>query len=57
MKGKRGKAQVETLDEGSISEDHPALMLLKDGESKPVRWFLFLYAEIFVVRILVVIIS
>jgi len=35
MKGKRGKAQVETLDEGSISEDHPALMLLKDGESKP----------------------
>ena len=37
MKGKRGKAQVETLDEGSIAEDHPALMLLKDGESKPVN--------------------
>ena len=37
MKAKRGKAQVETLDEGSIAEDHPALMLLKDGESKPVN--------------------
>jgi len=34
LKGNRGKCHVETLEEGSTSPDHPALMLLKDGESK-----------------------
>ena len=36
MKGVRGKCHVETLDEDSVPEDHPALMLLKDGASKTV---------------------
>jgi len=35
IKGKRGKCRVDNLDEGSISEEHPAIMMLKDGESKP----------------------
>lgn len=34
IKGSRGKARVSTLDGASCSPDHPALMLLKDGESK-----------------------
>ena len=34
LKGTRGKARVETLEENAISNEHPALMLLKDGESK-----------------------
>jgi len=35
LKGQRGKCRVESLDENSTGPDHPALMLLKDGESKP----------------------
>lgn len=34
LKGQRGKCRVESLDESATAEDHPALMLLKDGESK-----------------------
>lgn len=34
IKGTRGKCHVESLDEDSTSPEHPALMLLKDGESK-----------------------
>lgn len=34
IKGNRGKCRVETLEEDSTSPEHPALMLLKDGESK-----------------------
>lgn len=35
LKGHRGKCRVESLDESHISPDHPAMMLLKDGASKP----------------------
>lgn len=34
LKGQRGKCRVESLDESSTSPDHPAMMLLKPGESK-----------------------
>lgn len=34
MKSQRGKCRVETLEENHTSAEHPALMLLKDGESK-----------------------
>ena len=30
---------METLDEESTPCDHPALMILKDGESKDPVWF------------------
>jgi len=34
LKESRGKTRVETLNEDSTSSQHPALMILKDGESK-----------------------
>jgi len=34
IKGHRGKCHLSSLDENSTSPEHPALMLLKDGESK-----------------------
>jgi len=34
LKGQRGKASVESLDENATPPDHPAIMLLKDGASK-----------------------
>lgn len=34
LRDQRKKCTVETLEENTISADHPALMLLKDGESK-----------------------
>jgi len=35
IKGYRPKCRVESLDERYTSADHPALMILQDGESKP----------------------
>jgi gelsolin len=34
LKGHRGKSIVESLDEDATADDHPAMMLLKDGASK-----------------------
>lgn len=34
IKSSRGKCRMETLEEKATSGDHPALMVLKDGESK-----------------------
>jgi gelsolin len=35
LKDSRGKARVETLEENSVSPDHPFMAALKDGTSKP----------------------
>jgi len=35
LKGNRKGCKVETLEENSVGPSHPALMVLKDGESKP----------------------
>jgi len=34
LKSQRGKSRTETLEENSVSPDHPAMMVLKDGPKK-----------------------
>ena len=33
-----GKSKTDTLEERSTGPDHPALMILKDGAPKEVKW-------------------